>query len=303
RSHLQMAHIRKGPLSEGFDLEAYREGSFTGSDNWSPNAAEVPGPWSSHAVFILPTTISFSFHSESSVSPNSLSWTPPRKYFGTLRAGQPSGFMALQLADATPDLCTVILRIDQPKLPKSARLELRQTTYNGDVYFPTIGEFAKSKLGYIDLTIGDLMPGNYIFALTLPNAGLVQLIDKQIELELPAGTTEVRDLSTSVWSLLRVNAITTHRVPPESLARIELQPTGESEWQPFITHSREAYPGGSRTRRGTAVQVGGPAGLSDALPPGQYRLRASLPGHATQERTVTLAPGETKPVTFALRTE
>jgi hypothetical protein len=302
RSRVQMAHLKRGTPDEGFDLKSFLKDSLDNAA-WSPFATEVSGPWTSHAAFILPTTSAFSFRSESSVSPNSLSWTPPRKYFGTLQAGQPSGFMMLKLTDATPDLCTVILRIDQPRLPDAARLSLRQTSFDGAVYLPRAHEYAAAKLGFMELTIKDLMPGQYVFSLVLRNAGLVQLLDKKIDLELLAGTTEVRDLSTREWSLLHVKAITASPVARQTFAKVEIQHPGTAQWQPIPLHSREIYPGGSRTQLRSAVRVGGPAGASEALLPGEYRLRVTLPGYRPQDQAAPQGPGETNTFTFDLQAQ
>ncbi|MFT5198895.1 MAG: hypothetical protein ACI87O_001555 [Planctomycetota bacterium] len=302
-SQLQMASKKQGSQDDDFDLNRFIKDSFPDYSNWSPFTSDVPGPWNSHATFILPTTSSFSFHSENSTSPNSLSWAPQRRYFAVLQAGQPSGFMILKLTDATPDLSTVTFRIDQPRLPDSARFDLRKTSYNGAVYFPKATEYDTAKLGYTELTFSNLMPGKYIFTLALRHAGLFQLIDNKIELDLPAGTTEIRDLVTLEWSVLHVKALTSNPVPPRTFAKVEIRNPGKTQWLPISLHTRELFFGSSQTVRKAAALVGGPAAVSDTMPPGEYRLRVTLPGYRPQEQAAPLGPGETNTFTFDLQSE
>jgi hypothetical protein len=284
------------PLSAG-DVEEYRIPIGDAAEN---TTHERP---TDTAQFILPTTKTFRFES------NHMSLDDPsiqqrgRTFYGLLAAGKPSGVHLLKLLENPPSLGTIQLIINQPALPDRASLNVWKVKVNGDSILPPTRDSLPAKSGTVEMTFPALMPGDYEIRIELNNSGLVRLTQNTVRLTVHAGMLETRNLETTEHGTLHICARTAHPTDAGTFATVSLQRPGSSEWKAAMLHTREAYPGGSKSVRKPAVLVGGPAGVSEPLPAGKYGLRIRLPGHTPVEKSVLLGQGETKTVSVELQAE
>ncbi len=265
------------------------------------NQNQVPQGRIGHATFVVPTGSAYVLR-ESQSSDRSRQDFYKSKFSALLDNGCPSSTIMLVLEETPSAFGKIKLRIDQPALPDKATLSAFITSFNGSPYIPHGNPIAQAKYGFAELSIGGLLPGKYKLRVDLQSAGLVQLLESSINVDIGAGVTEVYDLKSSEWGVLRVRATAPGTVKSSTFAQLSVQKPDQDQWIPLALHTREEYPGGSQTVRRSAVLVNGAAGVSDPLPPGEYRLRLALPGHATLEQSVHVRPGENK-VALALRLE
>lgn len=263
----------------------------------------VPGQWSSHAQFILPTTSTFLFQSDASLFLEGPAQSAPSEFFGTLDAGQPSGSMTLLLSRTPSTLGTIVLRIDQFELPDDARLRVSSMTYNGARYSPKCDDSTLSKFGRAQLTLSGLMPGEYTLHLTLRGGKKFILVDKEIQVALTAGTTETRNLGTSEWGTMQIKVTCSGPVEPKNPAEITMKKPGNVAWQHLPMPSSGGGAVGMRYIPRTLIPVGASPRISFPMEPGEYLLRVTLPGHATLEQTVHLESGANDLVTLELHPE
>ncbi len=272
------------------------------SDN-PPLPHDVPGQWISHAQFVLPTTSTFLFQSDASLFLEEPARSAPSEFFGTLKAGHPSGSMTLQLSRTPSTLGTIVLRLDQFELPDGARLKVSSMTHNGCRYAPKCDDSTLSKFGRAELILTGLMPGEYTLHLTLSGTQKFILLDKEIQVALTGGSTAIRNLTTSEWGTMKIKVISSGPVEPRTSAEIAVKKPGSVAWQ----HLPMPYSGGGavgmRYIPRTLITVGAPPMLSSPMEPGEYVLRITLPGHATLEQTVHVELGANDLVTLELHPE
>jgi hypothetical protein len=250
--------------------------------------------------FLLPATHSYLFSTRGGAYETTVRARPAPLY-GFLSADAPSGKIDILLSRTPSSLGSIQLNLDHPALQDSARFSVKEFVFNGaNDPFPDF-DSASAMFGHAELRFDGLMPGTYVIQTELENSDLLRMASHSIEIYVTGGASETREVLATEWAALLVTANPSHPPGPHSFASVRLQHPGQTTWHNIILHSPEPFPGGHRALRASAVTVGGPTGTSDPLPPGEYRLRITLPGHAAQERAVTLRPGDKKQVTFTMQ--
>ncbi len=261
----------------------------------------VIGEWIQHANFVLPTTASFSFRSE--LRFDSHNAASQETYYGVLHSGQPSGTTTLELSTTPEDLGSLVIGIKEVALPKSARLQLVWMKHDGQDLFPLDHSTSTPRSGGTQLSFHGLTPGLYEVQVRLSNGGILMLKETTFEAFISGHMTTEHILKTTLWTRLQVSAKSLATVPPETFAKMKIKKPGSSTWQTMLLHTRGMSSGFSTTYLKSAVQVGGPPGVSDPIPPGTYSIQLSLPGHQLLEKTIELDTGEINVVTLELQPE
>ncbi len=268
-----------------------------------PLPHDVPGQWTSHAQFILPTTSTFLFQSDASLFLKGPAHSTPSDFYGTLKAGHPSGSMTLQISRTPSALGKIVLRIDQFELPDGARLKVSSMTHNGCRYAPKCDDSTLSKFGRAQLTLTGLMPGEYTLHLTLSGTEKFLLIDKEIQITLTTGATKILDLATSEWGTIKIEVSSSSPDEPRTSAEITVKKLGNIAWQHLAMPDSRGGAVGMRYTPRTFITVGAPPKTSSPMEPGEYLLRVTLRGHTTLEQTVHVQLGANDLVTLELHPE
>ncbi len=264
-------------------------------------AESVLGEWTQHADFVLPTTATFLFSSE--LPFGHYNTASQRVYYGVMHSGQPSGTTTLELSTTPKDLGSLVIGIQETTLPKSARLQLVWMKHDGRDLSPLDRSTSTPWSGRTQLSFHGLPPGLYEVQVRLSNGGLISLKEATFEAFISRNMTTEHVLKTTLWTRLQVSANSPTVVPPGTFAKLKIKKPGSSTWQTMLLHTREMSGGFSTTYLKSAVQIGGPPGTSDPIPPGTYSIQLSLPGHQLLERTIELATGEINEVTLELQPE